>query len=310
MIKLNPSSWKIMLEVLIKAKPLSVKEVPIIFEDRTEGESKFDKKQVLAYLQHLVQLFLYKHSKFVKFCLVGGSGAIITFSLTWVFTEITGFWYMASLVIAVAIATIWNFTLNSIWTFAIKRNADDADYDWTSFYDGTIIQKWWKRSIANIVWEWIPNSSTMLNIGCGSSPIMTHYPDSVNIDMNQDKLNFLQNKMPMIHVQQMEAERLKFDDKVFDYVLCIEMLEHLPNPRSAIKEISRVLKKGGKVVLATPDYNRKHWLLAEKFTPAGEDHVFKFTREKLEKMCQKYDLFPVKHQYVAGCDLVEMFERR
>ena len=310
MIKLNPSSWKIMLEVLIKAKPLSVKEVPIIFKDRTEGESKFEGKQVLAYLKHLSQLFLYKHFKFVKFCLVGGSGAIITFSLTWVFTEITGFWYMASLVIAVAIATIWNFTLNSIWTFAIKRNADDADYDWTSFYDGTIIQKWWKRSIANIVWEWIPNSSTMLNIGCGSSPIMTHYPDSVNIDINQDKLNFLQSKMGNIETHYMEAENLDFKSNSFDFVLCIEVLEHLPNPQSAIKEIARVLKKGGKVVLATPDYNRKHWLIAEKFTPAGEDHVFKFTREKLGKMCLKYDLFPIKHKYIAGCDLVEMFERR
>jgi len=49
-IELKDSSWKIMLEIWAKAKPVAVKEVPIVFEVRQAGKSKFDRKQMTAYL--------------------------------------------------------------------------------------------------------------------------------------------------------------------------------------------------------------------------------------------------------------------
>lgn len=58
---LKPTSWKIMLEVLVKAKPAKVMEVPIQFKDRQLGKSKFTFKQTIAYLKHLFLLALYKY---------------------------------------------------------------------------------------------------------------------------------------------------------------------------------------------------------------------------------------------------------
>jgi dolichol-phosphate mannosyltransferase len=54
------SSWKIMLEIAVKTNAI-YREVPIIFKDRQNGESKFNKKQVVAYLKHLVSLFQFKY---------------------------------------------------------------------------------------------------------------------------------------------------------------------------------------------------------------------------------------------------------
>jgi len=41
-------------------------------------------------------------------------------------------------------------------------------------------------------------------------------------------------------------------DKSFDVILCTEVLEHVPEPIKAIKEFSRILKKGGRLYLTAP----------------------------------------------------------
>jgi SAM-dependent methyltransferase len=49
------------------------------------------------------------------------------------------------------------------------------------------------------------------------------------------------------------AKKLSFQDGLFDYVLLAEVVEHLKNPYEVMKEISRVLKKGGRLILSTPN---------------------------------------------------------
>lgn len=41
-------------------------------------------------------------------------------------------------------------------------------------------------------------------------------------------------------------------DQSFDAILCVEVFEHLPNPLSALKEFSRLLKPGGDLILTAP----------------------------------------------------------
>ena len=46
---------------------------------------------------------------------------------------------------------------------------------------------------------------------------------------------------------------LPFPAKSFDGVSCLEVIEHVDNKKSAVKEITRVLKENGKVVISTPN---------------------------------------------------------
>ena len=55
--------------------------------------------------------------RFVKFCLVGASGAILQMGLTYAFTEWVKLHYIVSLGISIAIVTVWNYAINSRWTF-------------------------------------------------------------------------------------------------------------------------------------------------------------------------------------------------
>lgn len=43
-----------------------------------------------------------------------------------------------------------------------------------------------------------------------------------------------------------------FPSSFFDFVISSDVLEHIPEPRKALKEISRVLKRGGKHVFTVP----------------------------------------------------------
>ena len=48
-------------------------------------------------------------------------------------------------------------------------------------------------------------------------------------------------------------------DGSFDVVLCTEVFEHIPDPLAALKEFSRVLKPGGKLILTAPFCSMTHF---------------------------------------------------
>jgi len=57
---------------------------------------------------------------------------------------------------------------------------------------------------------------------------------------------------------------LPFNDNEFETILSFESVEHLPNPKIFIKELFRILKPGGYMVLTMPNvlWEPIHWLAA------------------------------------------------
>ena len=59
-------------------------------------------------------------------------------------------------------------------------------------------------------------------------------------------------------------ERLPYEDEFFDYVVCVEGLEHIENPANAIREFARILKAGGTLIVSVPNImnieERLKWL--------------------------------------------------
>jgi dolichol-phosphate mannosyltransferase len=60
-LPLNPLGWKIVLEVVVKAGDVRVVEVPIVFRDRVQGQSKLSLRAQLQYIAHLARLYGYRY---------------------------------------------------------------------------------------------------------------------------------------------------------------------------------------------------------------------------------------------------------
>jgi len=59
-VEMNPKGFKILLEILIKAKYNRVKEIPIIFINRSKGKSKAGMFEIIYYLRNLIGYLRYK----------------------------------------------------------------------------------------------------------------------------------------------------------------------------------------------------------------------------------------------------------
>jgi SAM-dependent methyltransferase len=76
---------------------------------------------------------------------------------------------------------------------------------------------------------------------------------------------------------QADAYHLPFGDDTFAVALCAEVIEHTHSPALALREIRRVLKPGGKLLLTTPFAFPIHYAPTDyyRFTRFGLTHLLK-----------------------------------
>jgi dolichol-phosphate mannosyltransferase len=118
-IPLNPTGYKILLEVLSRGTYASVEEVPYTFVERKQGGSKFGLRQALEFLGHLARLSWTtgELTRLLQYLTVGLSGVLVNMGTLFVLT-FQGWSYISAGILAVESSILTNFLLNEIWTFA------------------------------------------------------------------------------------------------------------------------------------------------------------------------------------------------
>jgi 2-polyprenyl-3-methyl-5-hydroxy-6-metoxy-1,4-benzoquinol methylase len=87
---------------------------------------------------------------------------------------------------------------------------------------------------------------SLLEVGCGEG-IPLHMLSrsrkgsvSIGIDLMLEKLKVGSANIPQVPLSAASVYELPFQDKLFDLVICCEVLEHLKDPEAALAEIDRV----------------------------------------------------------------------
>lgn len=129
----------------------------------------------------------------------------------------------------------------------------------------------------------------LLDIGCGDKPfkpfiegivdeyIGLEHPDSPNNISQADIFG--------------SADDLPFSENSFDTVLLIQVLEHVEEPGIVLSEIQRVLKPGGKLIIAVP------FIYPEHESPRD---FYRYTRYGLFYLTSKVGLDALSLYPVAG----------
>ncbi len=124
--------YKMLLEILVKAKNANVIEIPYTFTNREFGTSKLDSKTIFDYLKAVWKLYRYGKtvateekrksvsffSKAGRFYSIGAIGLAINYAVSSLFTDVvSNMWYLHATTIGIAVSMSSNFVLNKIWTF-------------------------------------------------------------------------------------------------------------------------------------------------------------------------------------------------
>jgi len=89
-----------------------------------------------------------------------------------------------------------------------------------------------------------------------------------------------------------DALRLPFRDTHFDRVICSEVLEHVPDDRQAVRELTRVLKDDGTLAVSVPTYFSEtvYWRLSRKYHHQPGGHIRKYRLRELAELLREHGL--------------------
>jgi len=97
-----------------------VREVPVNFIDRKQGQSKLGLADIVEFVLNAWWIRLRALRTFMRFALVGASGTLVNLGVFTVALQANLNKYVASAV-AIEVSIIWNFFLNNYWTFKERK---------------------------------------------------------------------------------------------------------------------------------------------------------------------------------------------
>ncbi|MDE0483548.1 MAG: class I SAM-dependent methyltransferase [Candidatus Poribacteria bacterium] len=114
------------------------------------------------------------------------------------------------------------------------------------------------RHYVELVIRCAPADAKILDLGCGngiSSRLLNQADyDVVGTDISPLFLKEARNwENQKLRYQVCDVLELPFDNDSFDVLCSNELIEHLPDVETALKEMIRVVRNGGKVVLSGPN---------------------------------------------------------
>ncbi len=129
------------------------------------------------------------------------------------------------------------------------------------------------RLVASVIRERCPLGGTLLDVGCGSGALWDFVRGHVESYLGVDAIHY--DDFPEVctfHQADLDSAAVPLPDESADAVVAIEIIEHLENPRAFFRELTRLAKPGGLVVLTTP--NQLSLLSKTTFLLRGQFNAF------------------------------------
>ncbi len=161
---------------------------------------------------------------------------------------------------------------------------------------------WWYRGRRQVLRSTldrlaIPAGARLLDAGCGSGRTLDEllrYGRVSGVDVNPDAVRCARDRGHH-DVHAGRIERLDFPDGVFDVVTCMDVIEHTPDDCGSLRELRRVTRPGGTLVLTVP----AHPLLWSTHDVVNR-HYRRYTRRSLTAVAARAGMELLSDTYFNG----------
>ena len=170
----------------------------------------------------------------------------------------------------------------------------------------------------------LKDAGTILSVGCGPGVFLRELAairpntEFVGVDLSAERIHDAELRLrgvPNARVQIGDAQALPFESDSFDLVFCRFLMEYLPDKQHALREMVRVCRSGGKILLQDldgqlvwhspedPELQQTIERVVSRLASTGFDP---FVGRKLFNLCFEAGLLDIKvqidpyHLY-AGC---------
>ena len=135
----------------------------------------------------------------------------------------------------------------------------------------------------------------ILEVGSGLSPMTEASDRIVYSELSFPALRTLKRRQGRGCFVVADAMHLPFRAGSFSQVICSEVLEHLPEDRSALREIASVIKPGGSLILTFP-HRRSYFAVDDRFV----NHYRRYELGEMKTNLDEAGLKTVEIQKVLG----------
>ena len=174
-----------------------------------------------------------------------------------------------------------------------------GNYQYKALYSGNAMQRFWHSNKLELVKKLniINDGDSLLDAGCGSGNFSFEFAKKCRvvygIDLGRENIDFVnklkeKNSISNAVFIQAPVDKIPVNDGFFDVAIMIDVIEHLTDVNASMKELSRVLKKSGSLIIVTPNY-KSYWSVLEKtmdmlnLAPKFEkfQHINKYDKKSL-----------------------------
>ncbi len=110
------------------------------------------------------------------------------------------------------------------------------------------------QMVANALIDRHMGGGVLLDVGCGTGQLWSYIADHFHRYEGADAVRY--DGFPaeaVFHRIDLDSGRVPLPDEYADVVVAVETIEHLENPRAFVRELTRLTKPGGWMVITTPN---------------------------------------------------------
>ncbi len=164
-------------------------------------------------------------------------------------------------------------------TYAIMNRVEDSHW----WYVGrrAILESFLEQIAAEL--RTANDELQILDVGCGTGgnlEMLKKFGAVEGVDVSDDALEFCRSKGLTVHKGL--AEAMPFADESFDVTTALDVIEHLDDDLAGLREMFRILKKGGKTLIFVPAFM---WLWGVQDDVSN--HRIRYTKKQIVERLQK-----------------------